>query len=270
MLRSTSKEILDIKNYNLSIIKDLNNLSVPIENYGIKFLTFRRIYNDGKMLHFSNNLSWLEHSFKCHFWQSTSSIQRIKKIKIDSQYAHIWNSSDTDYVYQAMYEYNLCNGLTIYDKRAKYVDLWAFATDRNNTEIFDLYINDLHIIKQFILYLHDKGYSLFFPKNSQLFIKNDKIINLSEEPGIALQQNKEIFDIKRYYYDENYDNYLTKKEFSCLYLISNGKSYKEISKILNVSIRTVETHINSIKTKTGNHFKNNLLKDCRYLLNMYK
>ena len=270
MSRNTSKEILDIKNYNLRIIKDLNNLSAPIENYGIKFLTFRRIYNDGKMLHFSNNSSWLDYSFNHYFWQSTSSIQRIKKVKIDNQYAHIWNPSNTDHVYQAMYEHNLCNGLTIYDKRANYVDLWAFATDRNNTGVLDLYMNDLHIIKHFILYLHDKAYSLFFPKDAQLFIKTDKIIDLSKRQDIPLQQNKELFDIKRYYYDENHDNYLTRKEFSCLYLISNGKSYKEISKILNISIRTVETHVNSIKTKMGSHFKSNLLEDCIYLLNMYK
>jgi hypothetical protein len=77
---SNYKEILDTKNYNLSIINDLNALSSPITNYGIRLLTFRRIYSDGKILHFSNDLSWLYHSFNYQLWQSTSSINRIKKV----------------------------------------------------------------------------------------------------------------------------------------------------------------------------------------------
>lgn len=269
MLRSTNKEILDIKNYNISIIEDLNKLADPIKNYGIKFLTFRRLYNNGRMLHFSNDVSWLDYSFNHQLWQSTSSIDRIDKVNIDNQYAHIWKSSKIDHVYEAMYEHNLWNGLTIYDKRTEYVDLWAFATDRNNTEIFDLYINELHIIKQFILYLHDKAHTLFFPDNINVFIKTSKTINLTEVQSFSLQ-NTEVFDIERYYYDNDRTKYLTKKEFICLYFVSNGKSYKEISDILKISPRTVETHINSIKIKTGSHFKSNLLQDCRYLLNMFK
>ena len=44
---------------------------------------------------------------------------------------------------------------------------------------------------------------------------------------------------------------LTRRESECLELILNGKSTKEIAKILDISYRTVEKHQESIKTKYG-------------------
>ena len=266
---TSPNKILDIKNYNQRILDELNRLAIPIENYGIKLLTFRRIYYDtGDMIHLSNDPAWLDYSYDHELWQSTSSMGRIQNIGINEQYAHVWQSSNTDYVYEAMYQHNLCNGITIYDKRDKYVDLWAFATERNNTEIFDLYVNKLFVIKQFIMYLHDKAYSLLMPNDFNIFIKTDKVIDPCDKQTAI--PNGQLFNIDKYYYDSDLSCYLTRQEFLCLYNLSQGKSCKEISKILGISHRTVEGHLNSIRKKTGTNFKSNLLENCKYLLNMYK
>lgn len=44
---------------------------------------------------------------------------------------------------------------------------------------------------------------------------------------------------------------LTSRELEVLYYLANGKSNKEISKCLNITIRTVKAHINSILAKLG-------------------
>ncbi|MCC8399085.1 MAG: helix-turn-helix transcriptional regulator [Rickettsia endosymbiont of Platyusa sonomae] len=264
-------QLLTIKNYNLQILDQLKTIASPIENYGIQFLTFRRIYTDGKLIHFSNNEVWLDHSFDHQLWQSTSSLKRISKIGLDKQYAHVWdnNAHTTDHVYNAMYQHNLWHGLTLYDRRQNYVDLWAFATDRNNTEILDFYINELNIIKKFILYLQDKTYSIFFPTNVDVFIKTDKTINLVNKEN-SIYHTENIFNIKKYYLDFEKKIYLTNQEFLCVYYLSKGKSFKEIANLLNISPRTVEDHIHSVQRKSDSHFKGNVLKKCQYLLNMYQ
>lgn len=172
MGNEVNKKILELKNYNVSMLDDLNSLSQPINNYGIKFLTFRRVYDDGRLVHFANDKDWLLYSFDHQLWQSTSSLKRISKLNADEQFAHVWlpNAHLTDHVYDAMKRHNLWNGLTLYDKREDYVDLWAFATDQSNTEVMNLYVNELSVIKRFILYLHDKANSLFFPTSE--FIAN--------------------------------------------------------------------------------------------------
>ena len=52
---------------------------------------------------------------------------------------------------------------------------------------------------------------------------------------------------------------ISKREAQCLYYMSQGKSVKQISKILNISNRTVESHISNIKVKTGINSKNIIL-----------
>lgn len=272
MGNEVNKKILELKNYNVSMLDDLNSLSQPINNYGIKFLTFRRVYDDGRLIHFANDKDWLLYSFDHQLWQSTSSLKRISKLNADEQFAHVWlpNAHLTDHVYDAMKRHNLWNGLTLYDKREDYVDLWAFATDQSNTEVMNLYVNELTVIKRFILYLHDKANSLFFPKDVDLSIK---VSSEAEVKSAFMSENKNFvldsFGINKFYFDAERKNYLTKKEFFCLHLISKGLSFKEIARILNISPRTVESHINSIKLKTDANFKNDILHKCKYLINMY-
>ena len=58
----------------------------------------------------------------------------------------------------------------------------------------------------------------------------------NETTFISLQQNVS-------------QTYLTKKEITCVTWMIKGKSSTEIANILHVSPRTIETHINNIKTK---------------------
>jgi len=48
---------------------------------------------------------------------------------------------------------------------------------------------------------------------------------------------------------ENGKTFLTKKEIECICWLIKGKSADETSKMLNVSRRTVETHLNNVKRK---------------------
>ncbi|MBP6985443.1 MAG: helix-turn-helix transcriptional regulator [Alphaproteobacteria bacterium] len=43
---------------------------------------------------------------------------------------------------------------------------------------------------------------------------------------------------------------LTMREIECLSYLTTGKSAKEIARLINISPRTVETHISNIRLKT--------------------
>jgi len=53
---------------------------------------------------------------------------------------------------------------------------------------------------------------------------------------------------------------ITLREKQCLELMDKGYSLKEIGKELLLSHRTIETHINNIKHKTGYYYKHDLTK----------
>ena len=69
--------------------------------------------------------------------------------------------------------------------------------------------------------------------------ENDDIANL-----------KSSFKLKKYpLHHGNITAYITSRQLECLKLLSKGFSYKEIGNALQVTDRTVETHLKQIKDK---------------------
>jgi len=61
---------------------------------------------------------------------------------------------------------------------------------------------------------------------------------------------------------------LTEKQENCLFLLVRGKTVKEIAKILNISPRTVEGHLEAIKIKMNCKYKSEIIEhaiDCGFL-----
>ncbi|HEL8635631.1 TPA: helix-turn-helix transcriptional regulator, partial [Legionella pneumophila] len=89
--------------------------------------------------------------------------------------------------------------------------------------------------EQYSLYFKDQFNSII----SQ-FEKNKIILPYN---ATCCQSNKINKEIKR--------SLLSPRQKDCAKLLLQGMSYKEIGKILQLSARTVETHVNQLKTKLG-------------------
>ena len=72
-----------------------------------------------------------------------------------------------------------------------------------------------------------------------------KKIYLPEE---KFTQNNVDFLIKRFFIEETY---ITRREHDCLYWLSKGKNAGEVGLILDISKKTVERHIDTVKNKLG-------------------
>jgi DNA-binding CsgD family transcriptional regulator len=53
---------------------------------------------------------------------------------------------------------------------------------------------------------------------------------------------------------------LTDKQINCMFYLVRGKSYKEIAKLLSISFRTVEGHMDAIKYKLNCYSKSALIE----------
>ena len=53
---------------------------------------------------------------------------------------------------------------------------------------------------------------------------------------------------------------LTSRQEECLFLLARGKSYKEISRIMNISTRTIEDHIAALKVKLDCNTKSQIIE----------
>lgn len=89
--------------------------------------------------------------------------------------------------------------------------------------------------------------------------------------GFILECSIKLSMVDRYFHGRSSDNIykiapnnlpynLTKKEHECLFLLVRGKTASEIALMLNVSKRTIETHIENIKNKFGCTKKSELIE----------
>lgn len=267
MAPATYPIISTLREYNLSILPDLQEIGAPLyENYYLKFLTFRRLYTDGRIIHLSNHQKWLHEAIDNAYWQSNSSLQRINRMDVHKQHVHLWaeQAHQKDRVYGAMHDLDLWHGITLYDKTDTYVDLWAFATDRDNPQIRELYLNDMATVKRFMLYTFDRAHDLFFPTHLDISIPTQNKFEIHA----AAPEAKQGFDIRRYFINER--EYLTPREFTYVYHLSKGLSCKQIAFKMGVSPRTVESYAQQLKGKIGTSHKATLLKKCAHLFSLYQ
>lgn len=89
------------------------------------------------------------------------------------------------------------------------------------------------------------------------------IVGFIDITGHSLQAMGGYYDQsrKRFYLGEAFDNrYLTKSEYSVFKYLCLGNPMKKIATRLNISIRTVEAHVNSIKVKLNCNYKYQIME----------
>lgn len=128
-------------------------------------------------------------------------------------------------------------------------------------EIYVLIISQL-TTKESIHKVMELGAHGFFTKNSDPDQLHNAILSIhnngyyfGNELGavireVMLWEKKNIFNTNEDIVEID-ENCLTSREIEIIKLVSNGRSSKEISDILNINVRTVETHRKHIMEKTN-------------------
>ncbi|WP_445455473.1 response regulator [Flavobacterium sp. HNIBRBA15423] len=185
--------------------------------------------------------------------------------------AHLLNSFDEiDVVFQANNGKEFLSNIDEYEIDLVLLDIQMPEMDGFQTcrvlrdkypTIYVLIISQL-TTKESIHRVMELGAHGFFTKNSDPDQLQKAIISIKEngyyfgnELGsvireVILWEKKNIPSL----YDsfaEIDENCLTTREIEIIKLVSNGKSSKEISEILNINVRTVETHRKHIMEKTN-------------------
>ena len=135
--------------------------------------------------------------------------------------------------------------IEIFDKHEDYCDFYSFSSPQA-----EIYLAPIHYLYQFIYYFKQECHSLLLnayddrlqlPK-TECALPPIPILNTH-----SLNQDDNLFDIKRYYLDEK--NYLTEREVEILRKLDKGGTVKCLANAFCISPRTLEHHVTSIKNK---------------------
>lgn len=244
---------------------DIAEISKPLNKLGITSFNYVRTYNDGSQVNLSNIPAWLEYFYKKEFFH-LGAFERHPS-NYQSGYALWPQLSGQKIFFDARTYFNIDNGITIIEKQLDSCEFYYFGTTINNTGIINFYLNNINLLKRFILYFKDRASSIIKKANNNRIILPkhfEQHMSSSKNETYVLESFKNEFlretSIKKLRLTGNLEGeLLTNKQLSWITHLVEGRTAKEIAKILGISHRTVEGHITKLKIRFNCHTKNELI-----------
>jgi DNA-binding CsgD family transcriptional regulator len=251
--------------YNQENLENINNICAPLKDcFEIIHFCYWRIFNDGRYILVSNSrcfqevISCYDFCFKSEYFSEMT--QHLCKRE---PYKHLFPDNIKDESLEILQENNVHNTFNIIKERENSLESYYFATDMNSPLIKELYLHNSSILEEFISHFHKVGYELCdssdvtkqgtspylrktYPDIEGIFKRVDLWEDKALEFNSLLHSNQQekIREMAR-------KNALSPRELQCLIRLSTAKTAKEIAHELNLSPRTVETHIDKIRLKTA-------------------
>ena len=250
--------------YNQQIAPIINNLCAPLLNLEIKTFTFSRIYDGGRRLYICSDQEWVKEYITREFQDELNHMSHYVPLK-GINYA-LWQGFKNDKVFEAAHQHNMWNGISIYEAHSEYVDYFDFAFLKTDNYLTNTYINNINLFQRFVEYFKDRSSLIidYTDKKNCLFPR--KFITFNNIPrkeyfplntsNVLSTHATEGNKIRRH--NEAYN--LSPRELSCLELLADGKSIKEISSNLKLAPRTVQSYIHMSKMRFNSETIEELLR----------
>lgn len=206
---------------------DVNLLSEQIRQHAdVHVLGFARFFPNHQRFMICNNKEWWIDYYINELYRYSPYENKHKILK--SSY-NMWDHlpyAPPEIYQHSRKKFNIAHGLSVIQQYGDYCDCFVFATQSGNNKINNFYLNHKELFKEFI----DKFYIQMDYAFSELSKKTFKIPENTQyvaSPHLTL----------------------TSRQQDCAELLINGASTKEIAKVLQLSPRTVESHIEILKEK---------------------
>ena len=255
--------------YNESMNTELQLIFRPLfENLGITDFGYVRYDNGGSYLMIESNHLWMETYYSFGYSDDInnpfSELGHIKQTPLNGLRVFPYMGKPETLVHSLLFNSGMWNGLSVYKRFNSYGEAYHFQGSTENTSLPVYLLNNIEVIKHFILYFHTKTKDLIDLNNAPKIICATK----EEMMGIFGEEQSEETKIKTFLDATRFKKIIipdmgaviTTRELNCLYHIATGKTAKEIAKILNISFRTVESYESIIKAKLGVNNKAGLIK----------
>ncbi len=239
----------------LNMVSEINMKSFckPLEDLGVCYFQYVRRSKEKHYLHLSNFPEWLNHFFEQKYYL-ISFFDDPEKEYTSGNY--LWQGlPNQQTLYQDLRDnFKIDYGITCIQKHEDCDEFFYFGADKNQYEMPNFYLNHFYLLERFILYFKDNFMDITEAHLNKRVIfparRNNCITTTLKEINKSLYFERTNF--KRYYLSGLMSNmYLTRREVECLKWHIEGKTGPEIATILRMSSRTVETHLNRIRSKTN-------------------
>lgn len=237
-------------------VSEVDKICLPIKNLGIIFFMYLKNFNDGSQINFSNNSNWIYDYYRFKLYKNNLFENNPCTYKTGF---FIWPHindflNNLQFVESKQNNYLFGNGLTIIEPQLNCCEFFSFSGHMNDNWLINFYINNLNVLKKFTIYFKylfnnnlkkAERKKITIPRtwNNLKFKKQEILYGMQNE----ISKSKKIMD-KELFKNANHHK-LSNREKDVIQYLSCGRTSKEIGKLLRISHRTVEKHLENIKLK---------------------
>ncbi len=247
---------LSKNHYLLNISVDIKVICQPLEKYVIPFFTHVRCFDDGAV----HVLATDKEVMLYHFQQQRPIGPYVPVDMLAKKFHFMASPENADIQFsQAYYEFKekfkLSYPIYLFERHIGYVDYFHFSSTPDNPHAINFYLNNMDLLESFKLYFKDKAekllqkansHRILLPEHMRLNFKgltpNDEVSN---NLNILKNRTKEINQRLQLHFNTK----LTPREIQSLCYLLRGRTALATAQALNISPKTVEFYIDSVKTK---------------------
>jgi DNA-binding CsgD family transcriptional regulator len=228
------------------------------KNSIIKYFNYAKYYEKGSGFCLTTHPDW--HTY---FIKKVDYVKTVQQVFIEiSNGMFLWEDKIAPVAIDACKNFKIYKPIAIVKYKNPYYEICSFGIDADCSESasIDFYLNNLDILKRFILYFKDKMIKLIkrsdnncnqfaIPMFPQLQQSKDKITTCSEN-RLHKQQLLSDLKIERYLLENKHGiQNLSRRELECLLYVLKGRTSRETGNILCISPKTVDTNLSIVRDK---------------------
>jgi DNA-binding CsgD family transcriptional regulator len=241
--------------------REFSELCKPLELLHIQHFTYQKQFNDGTRISLSNKPQWIEDYYNLNLYESSLFEEKPSNYKASFQ---VWTGEyDLEVYRHGRTYYNTADSISITEPHPDGCEHYLFSATPDKSEAIQYLANNMNILYHFILFLKDKGITVFKKvqksriKVQEAFTETNRTKstpntnNFYEKMQIAKALFLNKTPISRYAIESGDSNgiKITQREIGCIIHLLQDKTAKETAQLLNLSHRTVESYIDNIKIK---------------------
>jgi DNA-binding CsgD family transcriptional regulator len=247
----------------------LRNDAELLKSYmGVFEFGYSKIFRDNKYFYLSSDPRIID---ICGKILEDPIIFYDKASLIHNEYTTVlWPNFPRNYAMALCQKYNYWNGATVFKENVDSVELFWFSSDMNNDSASKYYIKNYKLLIGFVQYWLEKNKKMLkldAPEVLADFVDGINFSNLDKiKSDIKLEQGtmKEFLNQVQSegvdLYTKSGTAHITPRELECLHLLAKGNTGKEIASSLGLSPRTIEGHMNNIRSKLGYICRSDIIK----------
>lgn len=256
-------------NPSIAVSRDIRDICTPLfKNTDINYFCYCRYFPDKSYIALSSDPAWAKHFYYTQYPSAGYEGKALQSgIYFSQNINHIGCTQKM--VEDMRLNFNLYEVFVFLNLNKEYCDMSIYCMKKVTYDPVNFYLRNLNLLESFNLFFQEKAESLITQASSnRIYIPQsfEKSFAIKEMPFSDNHSLKGLHNKFKHFKKDSscalYDSMnmqLTNQEIKCLDLIVRGKTSKMIGKILNISYRTVETHMQNIKRKLNVQSKAELI-----------